>query len=315
MAEPRCKPQARFTEAAERVAQPRRGGESSGLPPLPRHRTKRSGTQPACRRTPGSNPGQTLCTADVAGADPVQHVSLPDQVLWVEGSPAAPRHRRPTLPRALGAPSNQGCPAWGSPRAARSSICRLANFPGAGRGGPEPGKPPVAPLQTWEGSDICAPCLDKVYQCLQRCPRPGGCGRAGAHPRQGPTRRTAVVSGDGGGQPAALTMGCSFPGSPSRSVPLLPFLWGAAHTCHPLRSVASVLEGTGCTLSVASAASVARWQRCMVPQAPEPGRHTATCCPRLAGRARGTGSFTPQSGGPPALVPLCLATPQSPALQ
>lgn len=61
VAEPRCKQQARFTEAAERAARPRRGGESSGLPALPWHRTNPVSTPPAWPRTPGSDAGLLLC--------------------------------------------------------------------------------------------------------------------------------------------------------------------------------------------------------------------------------------------------------------
>lgn len=252
-AEPRCKLQARFTKAAERATQPRRGGESLGLPPLPQHRTKPRSTQPARPRTLSSDPQPPLCTTDVSGADPVQRVSLPNHVAWVGGSPAGPQHQRPMLPRALGAPGTQGCPARGSPRAARSSICQLASFPRAGRGGPAPGKPPGAPLQAWEGFDICPPRADKVYERLQRCSRPGSCGRAGARPRQGPIPGTVRVSGVRGVQPAALTMGCSLRGSPPRSVPPLSLPWAAACACHPPRSAEPVPEGAGCTRSTASA--------------------------------------------------------------
>ena len=202
------------------------------------------------------------------------------------GSPAAPRHQRPMLPRALGAPCIQGCPARGSPRAAHSSICQLVSFPGAGRGGPAPSKPSAAPLQAWEGFDICPLWVDKVYECLQRCPRPGGCGRVGAHPRQGPIGGTVVVSSDQGVQPAALTMGCSLPGSPLQPLPLLTFLWGAAHACHPLKSVEVVPKGTGCTHSMASTALGAQWQQCAALQAPEPSRHQSPAgTPPRAARA------------------------------
>lgn len=227
----------------------------------------------------------------------MQHVSLPNHVPWVGGSLAAPQHRRPTLPQALGAPGTLGCPAWGSPRVARSSICRLASFPRAGRGGPVPSKPPAAPIQDWEGSDICAPCLDKVYKCLQRCPRPGGLWESGCSPPAGSN------TGYGGGlQGPGRATGCSHrglldPGLSSTAGATAHLPWGATHTCHLTRSAEPVPEGTGCTHSMASTAPGARQQWCTALQAPEPSRHTTTCCPCTAGQAQGTGSFAPRFGG------------------
>ena len=111
MAEARCKPQAQFTEAAKHATWPRNEGESSGLPPLPQHRTKPSGTQPAWPRTPGSDPGLSLGTADAAGADPVRHASLPNHV---PGAGEA---------RLLHGAGDSRCPELRVPRAPKGAAC------------------------------------------------------------------------------------------------------------------------------------------------------------------------------------------------
>lgn len=312
MAEPRCKQQARFTEAAERAARPRRGGESSGLPALPRHRTKPDSTQPAWPRTPGCDAGLLLCATRLTLTPHNTYRSQTTSPGWGEAQlpystrdPCCPKIWVPQAPK-------------GALHGAHSSICQIASFPRAGRGGPAPGKPPAAPLQDWEGSDICAPCLDEVYECLQRCPSPGGCGRASAHPRQGPIRDTAVVSGDRGMRPAALSTGYSRPGSPLRLVPPLTFLWGAAHACQPPRSAEPVPEGMGCRVHPLDGPRHpgCRRQRRAALQAREPGRHGTTCCPHAAGRARGTGSFSPRFGGtsPGPPVPPVPSQPPEPSV-
>ena len=192
---------------------------------------------------------------------------------------------------------------WVSPRAARSPVCRLVSFPGAGRGGPaaaSPQQPPLRPQQpppSPGGIPHLCPLLGrglrvpaKVPQARglweSRCSPPAGSDTGYSGGLRGPrhatrcSRRGLLAPGRSStvGATAHLLVGCS---------PRLP----ATEVC------GAGAGGHGVQRLDSQHSPRARRQPCAVLQAPEPSGHAATCCPRMAQRARGTGTFAPRSGG------------------
>lgn len=114
-------------------------------------------------------------------------------------------------------------------------------------------------------------------------------------------------------KPAALTAGCSIPGSPL-SVPLLTMgcshigiHWGQRSRARGCRVHAPVCQH-----------SPGSWHGSAALLAPERrDTGTATCSPRAAGWARGTAAshLGLQDTGSGTPAPQCLVTPQNPALQ